>query len=77
MINQVFQCYSMQQGMGIDAPPYMCINARTGVNCFWIVDNSQQVLSSLHKILQLSILHCTLVFHTLKYMDSCRMNCAS
>ena len=37
------------------------IYSRTGVNCFWIVDNSQQVLSSLHKINY---------FSTAKHFDS-------
>ena len=41
----------------------------TGVNCFWIINNSKQVLDKLHTFLRQNILialiflHCTLVFH--------------
>ena len=44
----------------------------TGVNCFWIINNSQQVLDKLHTInhfsnaknlIALIFLHCILVFH--------------
>ena len=34
----------------------------TGVNCFWIIDNSQQVLSELHKIILLLTVLIVLIF---------------
>ena len=37
------------------------IFCRTGVNCFWVIDNSQQVLSTLNKIIY---------FSTAKHLDS-------
>ena len=37
------------------------IFCRTGVNCFWVIDNSQQVLSTLNKMI---------FFSTAKHLDS-------
>ena len=39
---QMISCHFKQYCSGI--------YSRTGVNCFWIIDNSQQVLSALHNI---------------------------
>ena len=39
----------------------MAFTVKTGVNCFWIIDNSQQVLSALSKIKY---------FSTAKHLDS-------
>ena len=54
------------------------IYCRTGVNCFWVIDNSQQVLSKLSKInyfstakhsdsYDFSTLYTTIPHHSLKY----------
>ena len=50
---QMISCHFKQYCSGI--------YSRTGVNCFWIIDNSQQVLSALHNINY---------FSTAKHFDS-------